>query len=139
MYTIFWRIQRKLFSQYYKIRMIIQFIQKYQRLLRLTKKSTSRANPSISRKFYRMLRKMRLRKQSVAAIFRFRSFSICSLDKIEGGRLINFEKRRKEYELLKTIATLQDSCRDSENFKNLEITPIFKTWISFVQVMLLYL
>ncbi|CAG5083876.1 Oidioi.mRNA.OKI2018_I69.PAR.g10489.t1.cds [Oikopleura dioica] len=55
-------------------------------------------------------------------------------DKIEGGRLVNFEKRRKEYDLLKTIATLQDSCRDSENFKNLEITPIFKTWISFVQI-----
>jgi len=54
-------------------------------------------------------------------------------DKIEGGRLINFEKRRKEHELLKTIAKLQDSCRDAENFKNLEITPIFKTWISFVQ------
>lgn len=86
-----------------------------------------------------MFRKMRLRKQSVAAIFRFCSFSICSLDKIEGGRLINFEKRRKEHELLKTIAKLQDSCRDAENFKNLEITPIFKTWISFVQVMFLFI
>lgn len=54
-------------------------------------------------------------------------------DRIEGGRLINFEKRRKEFELLRMISALQRNCIENTVLCGTIVSPMFTTWVSFVQ------
>lgn len=51
----------------------------------------------------------------------------------DGGKLINFEKRRKEFDLLRTILTLQNDCAKNPHIRSANVSAMFSTWISFVQ------
>lgn len=56
-------------------------------------------------------------------------------DKLEDGRLINFEKRRKEYELMRMIEKIQKSNELEKNGNiKFRLSASFLTWIGFVQV-----
>lgn len=55
-------------------------------------------------------------------------------DRIEGARLINFEKRRKEFELLRMISALQSNCSQNTVLRGTAVSGMFTTWVSFVQV-----
>ena len=55
-------------------------------------------------------------------------------DRLEdSGRLINFEKRRKEFELLKLIASMQSTLHTSDEKPKARLSASFVTWISFIQ------
>ena len=58
-------------------------------------------------------------------------------DKLEDGRLINFEKRRKEYDLMRMIEKIQKSNqvqpKDNPKYR---LSASFLTWIGFIQVRL---
>ena len=56
-------------------------------------------------------------------------------DKLEDGRLINFEKRRKEYELMRMIEKIKMSNLSEKNeISKYRLSASFLTWTAFVQV-----
>ena len=55
-------------------------------------------------------------------------------DRLEdSGRLINFEKRRKEFELLKMIISMQKTLLDAQEKPKARLSASFVTWVSFIQ------